>query len=134
VFAKLGMFDTRFKILGDYDFTIRCYHDTSVLKSFFNRRIAYYGPAGASRTLNKVDQIRDRYLLGATMSKCDHDRRRVKRFYQRLANQVLEVWGAQALLFGSASNILREFMPYDPALRYRMLRAIFRRSLRRLKK
>src|SRR5690606_20305189 len=100
VFAKLGVFDTRFKVLGDYDFTIRCYHDTTVIKSFFSRRIAYYGPAGASRTLNKVDLMRDRYLLGATMSKYDHDQQRLTQFYQRLATQALEVWGVRALLFG----------------------------------
>src|SRR5690606_18758145 len=51
VFEEVGMFDTRFRVLGDHDFTIRCFHREDILKSYFNRKIAYYGPAGASRTL-----------------------------------------------------------------------------------
>lgn len=134
VFVKLGMFDTRYKVLGDYDFNIRCFHDTAIVKSFFNRRIAYYGPAGASRTLNKVELMRDRYLLGSTMSKHDRDSQRVNWFYQRLANQVLGIWGVQVLLFARESKVLQEFMSYDSKLRYRVFRAMLRRLLRRIAK
>lgn len=133
VFDEVGMFDTRFRVLGDHDFTIRCFYREDILKSYFNRKIAYYGPAGASRTLDKIQLMKDRYLLANTVSQFA-DRRSVERLHERLAGQLVDTLGARVILFGGAKSTLRSFLAYDPVLMRRLRRAILNRTISRFRK
>src|SRR5690606_10682525 len=129
IFDKVGMFDTRFSVLGDYDFTARCFYNTRILKAYFDRRIAYYAPKGASRNLNRVQLLKERYRLAVTFSKCDSNQSRVENFYEGLADQLVGTVGVRNFLLGRAGAVVREFVTYDPALRRRVRRAILNRLL-----
>lgn len=134
IFDKVGMFDTRFRVLGDYDFTVRCFHDASILKGYFDRRIAYYAPNGASRKMNRVLLLKERYRLAATFSKCDLNQSRVEGFYEGLADQLIGTIGARNFLLGRAGAVMKEFVTYDSALRRRVRRVILNRLLSRLRR
>jgi glycosyltransferase involved in cell wall biosynthesis len=133
VFDKVGMFDTSFRVLADHDFTIRCFHHDEVLKSYLDRKIAYYGPAGASRTVDEIQLITDRYLLTKTVSRFA-DSFRVERLYERLADQLVEALGVRAILFGSAKSTLQNFLTHDPVLMRRIRRGVLRKMLGRIRK
>ena len=133
VFETVGSFDVNYTVLGDHDFTIRCFQEKDIRKSHFERRIAYYAPSGASRGVDKIRLIRDRYLLASTLSRYDANPGWMEVLYERQAKHLLGVLGARNFLLGKAKATIQSFSAYDRTLRRRMLRAIWNRMLNRIK-
>lgn len=50
LFEKKGLYNLKYKVLGDWDFNLRCFLDSKVKKLHIPRRIAFYSPGGMSIT------------------------------------------------------------------------------------
>lgn len=132
IFNKIGLFDINYAVLGDHDFTIRCFQNAEIAKSYFERRIAYYAPSGASRGVDRIQLIKDRYLIASTLSKDYPDRQQLAEVYRSQANHLLGVIGIRNFVLGKARTTVKTFLPYDPHLRRRMLVAIWDRMLSKI--
>ncbi len=60
---KMGGFNTRYKLLADYDFNLRCMFDKRVRKRHVDLLVAFYAPAGSSSTITDETFAKDKSWL-----------------------------------------------------------------------
>jgi len=60
---RFGKFNTRYKLLADYNFNLRCMFDRKVRKKYVDLMIAYYAPAGSSSKKTDILFLKDKDWL-----------------------------------------------------------------------
>lgn len=95
--AKVGLFNTRYQISGDFDFIIRCFKAAGARANYFNRTIAVFGEGGVSTDTEKRQLMNvERQQIVKRYFDCDQ----VPNLQLQEVNGLYKVW-LECLLLGN---------------------------------